>query len=397
MDGGGSWAIIQAMTLAKLYGDTRPGQQILNQFDLVTANSGGAIVLAGLMADFTPEQVIDLFNNPAKRGLIFVPNFLRLPGVEKYDAAAKLQGLRQVLGHAGGQSLSTFALKCKVLIPAFDYDRQRVQFFRTDPNSPAGSPDAPEPVLAEAVHATSNAPIKYFDAPAQFASRAFAGRRFWDGAMAGFNNPAMAGVTEALAYGTKPADLQLLTIGTASVFLPMPSPIPIPGSAGQNPLFVEIDESGLLHDLKEAAATILDDPPDQASYMAHLLISGAAGLSSDPKNPVTNGNVVRLNPLIQPWGPLTAPSAPALLRYAPAGSNVAANYSEDQQVFMALVNLEMDATSQDDVDLIRTLTNAWQADAAPNQPIRETGDMQVLIGHGTYSAAVARAKALGLA
>ena len=46
LDGGGSWAIIQVMTLQKLYGDAAPGSHVLKNFDLVVANSGGSIVAA---------------------------------------------------------------------------------------------------------------------------------------------------------------------------------------------------------------------------------------------------------------------------------------------------------------------------------------------------------------
>jgi hypothetical protein len=396
LDGGGSWAIIEAMTLGALYGVNTPGQNILGQFDLVAANSGGSIVLAGLAIGFTPQQLVNLLNDPAKRALIFVKNFLSFTGVEKYDAAGKLKGLRLVLGGPGDQSLNNLNLSCKLLIASFDYDRQRAQFFRSDVTSPAaGAAAGLQPTLAEAVHASSNAPVKYFDAPAQFNTPAFAGCRYWDGAMGGFNNPVMAAVTEALSYGKNPSDLAVLSIGTANVLLPMPSPIPAPGSGGQNPLYVTIDNSGLLHDLEKAAATIVDDPPDQASYMAHLIISGAAGLSQDPANPFTNGNVIRLNPLIQPIRTPNGLVVPPLLAHA-TNPSVATNFTTDQAAFTALVNLDMDATEQNDVDLITTLANTWQANAAPNQPIRSTSDLQPLIGHGSYSAAVTRARALTL-
>ena len=398
LDGGGSWAIIEAMALAALYGPTTPGQQILGKFDLVTANSGGAIILAGLAINFTPQQLIDLLNTPAQRDLIFVKNFLSFTGVEKYDAAAKLKGLRQVFGKPGDQCLSNLNLGCKILIPSFDYDRQRAQFFRSDINSPAaGTPGCDQPTLAEAVHGSSNAPVKYFDAPALFDTPAFAGCRYWDGGMGGFNNPVTAGVIEALAYGIPPGSISALSIGTGGVFLPLPSPIPAPGAGGQNPLYTTIDNSGLFHDLEKAAATIVDDPPEQASFVAHLVISGAAGLSQDPANPVTNGNLIRLNPQIQPITTPNGLAVPPLLAHAPAASNIATKYSTDLAAFQELVKLDIDAIEQDDVDLITTLANTWLADASPNQAIRTTKDLRPLIGHGTFSAAAARAKALGLA
>lgn len=397
LDGGGSWAILQAMALERLYGSDVSGHTILGRFDLAAANSGGSIVLAGLALDLTPRQIITLLNDESMRKLIFVRNFLSFTGVERYDTKAKLNGLRQVFGVLGDKPLDSLPQPTKLLISTFDYDRARAQFFRSDAQSPAtSSPGAPQPTLAEAVHAASNAPIKYFDAPAEFNSPAFTGRRFWDGALGGFNNPVMAAVTEALAYGSKPDNIEAITIGTANVFLPMPSPISSPGSGGQNPLCVPIDNSGLYHDLNKAATSILDDPPDQASFVAHLVIDGATALSHDPEHPVTDGKVVRFNPLIQPIKKQGQWSAPPLLAHAPSQSNVSANHASDMEAFMALVQLEIDAVEQDDVDLISTLGNTWLSDACPNQPIRANSDLQPLIGHGRFSLALAQAKALGL-
>ena len=45
LDGGGTWALIQVKTLISLYGGDTPGQTILQDFDLIAANSGGSIVL----------------------------------------------------------------------------------------------------------------------------------------------------------------------------------------------------------------------------------------------------------------------------------------------------------------------------------------------------------------
>jgi uncharacterized protein len=47
LDGGGTWALIQVKALIALYpgGAATPGLTVLNDFDLVAANSGGSIVL----------------------------------------------------------------------------------------------------------------------------------------------------------------------------------------------------------------------------------------------------------------------------------------------------------------------------------------------------------------
>jgi uncharacterized protein len=412
LDGGGSWAILQAQALAQLYGYDTPGQSILARFTLAAANSGGSIILAGLALNFTPRDLITNLNQLQLRQNIFVPNpnlttFLGL-GLEKYQAAAKLQGLINIMqtapaGAKCSQPLDQIGSPCRLLIPAFNYDRQRAEFFRSDPNSPAASVQGcPQPTLAEAVHASTNAPIKFFNAPAQFATPAYSGCRYWDGCMAGLNNPVLAAVTEAMAYGYAATDLRILSIGTASVFLPMPSPLPAPDSPGQNGLCVQIQSSGLIHDATEILPTlILDDPPDESSFIAHVIVSGPAVLSQDPANPTTNGNLVRLNPWIQPVSGPGGWVVPSLLAYAPdltmsPPNSVTMNYPGDLGVFNALVNLEMDAVAQADVDLITTLGRSWIAGATPNQSIRTTPDMKPLIGHGTFGAGAAQAKVLGL-
>jgi uncharacterized protein len=409
LDGGGSWAILQAQALGGLYGYDTPGQTILANFTLAVANSGGSIVLAGLAVNYTPRQLFDFLNNQSLRQTIFVKNhnLYTAMGLERYDTPAKLQGLRGILSKAplGTNTdlpLNQIKLPCKLLISTFNYDRLRAEFFRSDVSSRAASASgSPQPTLAEAVHASTNAPIKYFDAPAQFAPAnppsPFAGCRYWDGAMGGFNNPVMAAITEMLAYGYAPTDLRVLSIGTASVFLPMPNPMLAPDASGQNPLCVPIVSSSLLHDVKDVLPTIIvDDPPDQASFVAHLLVSGAAALSQDPKHPVTNGNLVRLNPWIQPISTPTGWAVPPLIKYAIPPSTVPANYANDTAAFSALVNLDMDAIEQSQVDLITMLGSSWIAGDTPNQSIRATSDLQPLIGHGRFPAAVAQARAIGL-
>jgi patatin-like phospholipase/acyl hydrolase len=51
LDGGGTWALIQVKALIALY-DNEPatsGHDVLRDFDLVAANSGGSIFLGGLL------------------------------------------------------------------------------------------------------------------------------------------------------------------------------------------------------------------------------------------------------------------------------------------------------------------------------------------------------------
>jgi len=53
LDGGGSWALIQVKALIELYGPDAAGREVLRDFNLVAANSGGSIVLGCLLENFT--------------------------------------------------------------------------------------------------------------------------------------------------------------------------------------------------------------------------------------------------------------------------------------------------------------------------------------------------------
>ena len=97
---------------------------------------------------------------------------------------------------------------------------------------------------------------------------------------------------------------------------------------------VTIQSSGMIHDIEFAATNILDDPPDQASFIAHLITSGAGSLSQDPAHPITSGNVVRLNPWIQPVStPAGWWAAPSIIGHAVPTSSVPTNYASDDEAF----------------------------------------------------------------
>jgi uncharacterized protein len=398
LDGGGSWALIEAMALLDLYGNV-PGHQVLNRFDLVAANSGGSIVAAALAANYTLQQIVDLFASPATnvRGQLFVPLPLldqpeRIFGLgPKYSTVAKLTGLQTLLGNGPvplpatplaavpgaitppPPALAGLAITgpTHFIIPSFDYDAGRARFFRSNTTSPAANFSAADvtTTLACAVHASSDAPVNYFDLPA-----AFGGGQFWDGAVAGYNNPVLAGVLEILALGVARNQIDVLSIGTANVALP-------PGVAG-NALMQPPRTPGwprLLTDIGVMSSSILDDPPDVATFHAHFALTQSvpAGVAT----PVQDGPVVRLNPLIRPILDATNTwVAPAL---NPAGA------AQSLADFKALAALGMDATQQSDVNLIVELATAWIAGTVRNQPIRwrTTEDVGCEIGFDNYPAA----------
>lgn len=372
LDGGGTWALLQIQALIELFPRARTGRDVLRQFDYAAANSGGTLVLAGLIEDLPLLALRDLFLDETARKAIFVrlppwKRVLRIFGFgPQYDADDKLAGIARYAPQTGNRPISelgaavsaTTGRPFQFLMLSFDYDRRRAVFQRSDAGSAAASNAAPAvPSLAQAVHASTNAPVNYFDAPAAFAlwdgdigtSR---GRRFWDGAIGGYNNPALAALVEVMARPDRPAlsDVTLLSIGTANVALPLATQYP-----GADPLVVEPYASqSLIHDVGQIATAVLDDPPDAASFIAHVWLGGRLPDAAHPV--VENGPVVRLNPLVQP---LRTSSGTLAL---PGGM--------DATTFRRLRELPMDAVAQDDVLLIRSFGEQWLAGLIPNQPVR---------------------------
>ncbi len=114
LDGGGTWALLEVMALRDLY-PGESGHQILAHFDLAVANSGGSIVLAGLMLDFSADQIADFFQDQTKRESIFFkkPWFARLIArtqvFPRYVAARKRVGLAAAFGPNGETSLNQWS------------------------------------------------------------------------------------------------------------------------------------------------------------------------------------------------------------------------------------------------------------------------------------------------
>ena len=377
LDGGGAWALIEARTLAALYGADTTGHDVLRQFDLVAANSGGSLVMAGLLEDLKLSDLLDLFMDEAKRRAIFSPtqsgNPLSAFGLgPKYSAAAKLPAIRAQLPRTGdlplpqavGDLTGPAGKPLHLLVIGFDYDRNGAGFFRSAATGGPGLGEgAPSTVtLAGAVHASTNAPINYFDAPAELPT---ATDRYWDGGVTGHNNPVLAAVVEAITLGVVPAEIRALSLGTGTVRLPLAAP-----GAPDSPFTLARPQPSLTGDLAKLAGAILDDPPDSASFIAHVVTGGAAGL---PPPPVSR--VVRMSPVVSPAGGPDAWTAPS-------------GWTTEQ--FTHLCNLGMDAVAATEVAYIDSWCSLWLADGAPNQPIRMNGaTLAPELGHGRFSGALA--------
>jgi patatin-like phospholipase/acyl hydrolase len=110
LDGGGSRNILQALTLGDIYGLDTAGKDVLGAFDLAVANSGGAIVLAGLLLNRTPRQMVDLV----------------------------LQNTQNIFQPAGFDPVRAALSLFKVPTPKFSTEKKRVGLLAALPDSAVG-------------------------------------------------------------------------------------------------------------------------------------------------------------------------------------------------------------------------------------------------------------------
>ena len=221
--------------------------------------------------------------------------------------------------------------------------------------------------LAQAIHASTNAPVNYFDGPATFPGRP---GRYWDGAITGCNNPVLAAITEAIGLKQDPHNIVALSLGTGNNALPWAQPGELP-----SPYTQAMSETDLKGDVQKLSSAILDDPPDSATFVAHVMTGCGAGLDSA----ISLSRIVRMNPLVSPQ---RAPAG-ASERWCPPGAMTA-------KQFNYIANLDMDATEQAQVDAISQLADMWLNDEVLNQPIRMNSDnLSCELGQDRFSAAAA--------
>jgi hypothetical protein len=416
LDGGGTWALLQVMALKRIYGAATRGHDVLADFDLVAANSGGSLTLGGLLTDKTLEEILERnYLDERQRQRVFAPLPFRLDfdgsgkpfrtiwnwvlqrtakiGA-KYRTEAKLEGLRVLLDPIGDKPLPVLHDEVRsakgraphLVIVGFDYDTKRAKFFRSDEASLSGSTQSEtlgmrflgdmvqqkqprrRPTLAEAVHASSNAPVTFFLSPAVVGAD-----RFWDGAIAGYNNPVLAAVTEAIAnrqrYGV--GEIHVLSLGTGGVSRPTHGR----GDGDNRRLIQREKQQPTLHgDLKQLAMAILDDPPDSATYTAHVLLGQP--LPDENRKPPVAGTVVRMSPMIRPVR--ASATAPWTL---PDGLTV--------DELLQIDALELDATAERDVRLLVKAGELWLDDRLANQAIRENREHECQVGHARFGEALA--------
>jgi patatin-like phospholipase/acyl hydrolase len=198
LDGGGSWAILQVLTLKDIFQKKYPrkeikGHEVLRHFDLVIANSGGSMVLAALACNWTFDEIIKLFDDKTIREKIFKKlnfwqryfpvNFMRLFGVKsvgtRYSTTDKKKTLENILRINNKTKLNDVTLSelpkiigkesFEIVVTTFDIINKRAKLFRSNKKSKAraeviaGLSHFDEVSLVEAIHGASNAPVNYFD------------------------------------------------------------------------------------------------------------------------------------------------------------------------------------------------------------------------------------------
>lgn len=419
LDGGGSRALVQARVLLDIYGDIR-GHELLRQFDMAIANSGGSLVLACLCNDMKLSEIISVFRNGNERKQVFsklifweklkwrniASVFTRKLG-PKYSMERKLEGLINILKERDHLFREKKILKpivetpldelpaiikhenLQLLIVGFDYFRERVSFFRSNPKSYTDvfSTKYFQISLGHAIHSSSNAPVNYFDSPAEIELSLLNknDRRkswYWDGAVSGFNNPVLAGLVEAITNNhASPREYSILSIGCGTGSKAIltdykhstdPDILAIYEANKDNSDYALTDTSpGFVQDIKKMSTSILSDPPDAATFIAYSFL--------DPsfKN---DACLVRINPCIRPEkGKDLKYEAPPVYKNMPGG----------EMRFKALMALGMDAVDDEEVELINELCDKFivtnGADCITNQLIR--GDVfsgQPFLGQATY-------------
>ncbi|HEY4198805.1 MAG TPA: patatin-like phospholipase family protein [Mucilaginibacter sp.] len=388
LDGGGSWAMMQVMCLQNLYGEHTTGHEVLSKFDLVAGNSGGSLVIAAMAENMKLSDILSLFKDKKirrsifKRYLSFWTPFYKMAGLgPRYRTEKKIESLKKLLPEVSSMDIAelpdfvkkTTGRSPHFFIPAFDYNRKRAIFFRSNLQSNgitgvlaaklniAGVGASPKVTITEAAHASSTAPVNFFNKTAVLSQ---CDSSYWDGAIAGYNNPVLAATVEATINHVPAEEIQVLSVGTGTSTLPA-------GDGDQSFSAKNLQlklryREGLFGDVRKLATSIISAPPDAASYIAYTLLNPSHASETNRYD-----RFIRANPQLQPI--LTANKRWTL----PGGLT--------EKEFVKLFGMDMDATKEQDVKLIEKYCRKWLNDKIPNQPIRMDAHLKNLIGQPDFS------------
>lgn len=394
LDGGGSWAIIQLLALKDRYGNVN-GHQILKDFDLVIANSGGSIVLAALAENWNLDKALSLFQTREIRERIFSLNsfkdrffpvdYLKLFGINigpRYSAKRKMEtfcdlfpGINKIQMSELPEFIGKKSLK--IVVCTYDALNNREKFFRS---YNAESDDFDSVRLTQAIHGSSNAPIQYFDFPARFkADKSGIFYELWDGALGGFNNPVLAGIIEAHKEGVSVNEIRVVSIGTGNKLM----------SERAKEEFWNLEHTTIRYRRKKLALskilpqakffkeivlnqakTILYQPPDWANYVAMMFLKNKS--DSEVKE-----QFIRLSPLIH------------------IDSSVK---EEVKELINFLYGMDMDLTKDSEIDKLKECFEEWKKGNILNQPIdfqvKRNNDIVCKSGDRYYQNAMDRWKSM---
>lgn len=384
LDGGGSWAIMQLMTLKDRYGNVS-GHEILKKFDLVIANSGGSIVLAALAENWKLEKALTLFEDKSVRESIFSEtsfkerffpvDYLRKIGIDlgpKYSSKRKKESFENLFKKINKLQMSELPAfikneSLKIVVCTYDALNNRAKFFKSYGEEAA---DYDSIKLTQAIHASSNAPVQYFDFPARFkAKNSKIFYELWDGALGGFNNPILAGMIEAFKLGVKLKDLQIVSIGTGNKLMSLKDKeeywkrkqvaitkrrkkLNLKSLGTQAKYFKET--------VLNQAKTILYQPPDTANYIAMMFLKANS-------NEDINDHIVRLSPLI----------------------HIDSNTSKEvESLINKMYALDMDITKDEEIQCLLDGFDKWKEGKIINQPlefkIKRNNDIVFINGNKDY-------------
>jgi len=133
----------------------------------------------------------------------------------------------------------------------------------------------------------------------------------------------------------------------------------------------------VIGDIKKISTAIMDDPPDVASFVAHVTLGGKLPQGNEV---IWDGPLVRMSPVVRP---LLGQDG----QWRWPGHH--GDYSDlfGPQEWARLTTLGLDTLAQGDIVLIGRFCSAWLNNIAANQPIRAGDALTAEIGHDTYSEA----------
>ena len=172
-------------------------------------------------------------------------------------------------------------------------------------------------------------------------------------------------VAEAIVLGQSPLNSQRFPLAPVESFCPLPLMMP----STRLRITRSFIRPGSPPTLETGA--ILDDPPDSASYLAHVMSGGPPVGAAPP----VDSSIVRMNPMISP---VLDDSGNFIL---PPGL--------DEDAFTKLVKLDMDAVRRAEVDEITNFARLWLLGSVANQPVRMDWNHMPEIGQKDYALAKA--------